>query len=282
MTAGGNILIGDYMKPASWYGPSKYSYISGDSDSAWNFSLGEISIFNRQEWTKTLPNVPGPGELDQDPSTLSITNPYYEGADYIPRYYAFHEGDTVPIYNKGSLYFDETTKTWRGDSEVPTTWDADLLSFADPGDTSDPYLYGLAGGQDAALSTISPKDGWISDWMYKVGLEYFEDEHTYADPIRLDGLFYTNNAIFSLTHRNSTMLGRMQLNGALVAADLGVMAPGLPSPGTAGTKLNVPNSPYAVGLQLNYDKRVKDMLNVSNPNQVQIKRTLWNPTMNFL
>lgn len=282
LTAGGNIMIGDYMKPASWYGPSKYSYISGDSDSAWNFSLGEISIFNRQEWTKTLPMVPGPGELNQDPSTWSLTNPYYEGVDYIPRYYAFHEGDTVPIYNKGNLYFDETTKTWRGDSEVPTTWNASLLTFADPTDSSDPYLYGLAAGQDAALSTISPKDGWISDWMYKVGLEYFEDEHQYGDPIRLDGLFYTNNAIFSLTHRNSTMLGRMQLNGALVAADLGVMAPGYYYPGGSGTKLNIPNSPFIVGLQLNYDKRVKDMLNVSNPNQVQIKRTLWNPTMNFL
>jgi len=37
-----------------------------------------------------------------------------------------------------------------------------------------------------------------------------------------------------------------------------------------------------VGLQLNYDPRVKSMLNVSNPNQVQIKRTLWNPTANIL
>lgn len=282
LTSGGNILIGDYIKPASWYGPSKYSYISGDSDSAWNFSLGEISIFNRAEWTKTLPMVPGPGEINNDPSTWSVVNPHYEGADYIPRYYAFHEDDSIPIYNKGNLYFDETAGAWHGDAEVPTTWNMSLLSVADPNDPSDPYLFGLAGGQDATISTISPTDGWITDWMYKVGIEYFEGEHEYGSPIRLDGLFYTNNAIFSLTHRNSPMFGRMRLNGALVAADLGVMAPGLYNSGGTGSSVNVPNSPWAVGLQLNYDKRVKNMLNVSNPNQVQIKRTLWNPTMNFL
>lgn len=282
LTSGGNIMIGDYIKPASWYGPNKYDYISGDSNSAWNFSLGEISIFNRAEWTKTLPMVPGPGEINKDPSTWSVVNPNYEGPDYIPRYYAFHEDDSIPIYNKGSLYFDETTKTWHGDSEVPTTWNMNLLSLANPNNPSDPYLFGLAGGQDAAISTISPKDGWISDWMYKVGIEYFEDEHINGMPIMLDGLFYTNNAIFSLTHRNSRMYGRMRLNGALVAADLGVMAPGLYNSGGSGSDVNVPNSPWAVGLQLNYDKRVKNMLNVSNPNQVQIKRTLWNPTMNFL
>lgn len=282
LTAGGNIMIGDYTKPASWFWPGKYDYINGNYNDYWNFTLGEISIFNRQEWTKTLPMVPGPGELGNDPSTWTIANPYYEGADYIPRYYAFHENNAVPIYNKGNLYFDETTKTWRGDSEVPTSWNPSLLSYANPTDPNDKFLFNLASGQDATVSTISPKDGWISDWMYKVGIEYFEGEHDAGEPIRLDGLFYTNNAIFSLTHRNSPMYGRMRLNGALVAADLGVMAPGLYNSGGTGTDVNVPNSPFAVGLQLNYDKRVKNMLNVSNPNQVQIKRTLWNPTMNFL
>ena len=73
----------------------------------------------------------------------------------------------------------------------------------------------------------------------------------------------------------------MHMNGALVAADLGVLVPGYYNPGGTGTSTNLPGSPYKVGLQLNYDKRVKDMLNVSNPNQVQIKRTLWNPMANI-
>jgi len=282
LASGGSIMIGDYTKPASWFGPSKYSYISGDSDSYWNFTLGEISLFNRQEWTKTLPMVPGPGEISQDPSTWTVANPFFEGADYIPRYYSFHDGDSVPIYNKGNLYFDPATETWHGDAEVAVTWDLNKLTLADPSDPNDPYLYNLANGQDATNENISPKGGWITDYMYKLSIEYFEDNRTFGQPMHLDGLVYTNNAIFTMVHRWSPMLGQMRLNGALVAADLGVLAPGYWNWGGIGTPANPPGSPFVVGLQLNYDKRVKTMLNVTNPNQVQIKRTLWNPTANIL
>ena len=44
----------------------------------------------------------------------------------------------------------------------------------------------------------------------------------------------------------------------------------------------MPGSPYQVGLRVNYDKRTKQMLNVDNPSQVVMKRTLWNPTANAL
>jgi hypothetical protein len=282
LAAGGSIMIGDYTKPASWFGPSKYAYISGDSDSYWNFTLGEISLFNRQEWTKTLAMLPAPGEISQDPATWTVANPFYEGADYIPRYYKFHDDDAIPIYNKGNLYFDPGTQTWHGDAEVAVTWDLSKLSLADPNDPNDPYLYNLANGQDATQETITPKDGWITDFMYKLSVEYFEDTRVFGQPMHLDGLVYTNNAIFTMVHRWSPMLGQMRLNGALVAADLGVLAPGYWNWGGIGTPANPPGSPFVVGLQLNYDKRVKTMLNVSNPNQVQIKRTLWNPTANIL
>ena len=277
LTSGGAIMIGDYTKPAVWFGPSKYSYISGDHDSYWNFTLGEIALFNRQEWAKTQQMLPGPGEIGQPADTWTVVNPDYMGSDYVPRYYAYHDDDSVPIYNKGNLYFDPTTKTWMGDEEVAMTWDFSKLSIADPNDPNDPYLY----VKDAVRQLISPADGWITDWMYKLSIEYFEDNRAYGDPMALDGLLYTNNAIFTLVHRWSPMMGSMTMNGALVAADLGVLVPGYYNPGGMGTDSNVPNSPYRVGLQLNYDKRVKTMLNVSNPNQVQIKRTLWNPMTNI-
>ena len=78
------------------------------------------------------------------------------------------------------------------------------------------------------------------------------------------------------------MAGRMILNGALVAAELGMLVPSVNNPPGFGTDVNVPGSTFAVGLQLNYDRRVKQMLTVTNPLQVQIKRTLWNPTANLL
>ena len=87
---------------------------------------------------------------------------------------------------------------------------------------------------------------------------------------------------FTIVHRISPMLGRMQVNGSLVAADIGMLAPGIYNPMGAGTDSNIPGSNFAVGLRLNYDKRVKNMLNIGNPFQVQIKRTLWNPTANVL
>ena len=77
------------------------------------------------------------------------------------------------------------------------------------------------------------------------------------------------------------MFGRMLVNGALVAADIGMLVPGIYDPYNVFGNQS-PLSKYAVGLQLNYDKRVKDMLNVKNPLQVQLKRTLWNPTANVL
>jgi hypothetical protein len=282
ISSGGNIIMGDYTKPASWFGPSKYSYITGDTDSAFNFTLGEIAIFNRAEWAKTLAMVPAEGEIENDPSTWTIVNPFYEGTDYAPRYYNYHEDDSIPIYNKGHLYFDPASNSWRGDAEVAAFWDFSLLSIADPTDPSDPYLYNLADGQDAVQQHISPEDGWITDWMYKLSIEYFEDTREFGEPMKVDGLVYTNNAVFTIVHRWGPMLGAMQLNGALVAADLGVLIPGYWNSDGIGTDENPPGSPFRVGLQLNYDSRVKNMLNVSNPNQVQIKRTLWNPTANIL
>ncbi len=284
LAAGGNIMIGDYSKPAAlqvdgtYVVPDKYAYVSGDSDGEWNFVLAELSLFNRAEWAKTQPFLPGPGE---DKASPTVPNPDYV-AGYVPRYYTFGEGDNVPIYNLGDIYFDATTGTWVGDEEVPLSWNLDMLSVADPDDTANPLLYNLDGTPKAVVRQLTPTDGWITDWMYKLSIEYFEDSRVLYDPMRLDGLLYTNNAIFSLTHRISPMAGRMVVNGALVCADLGLLAPGFPNPSGVGTKNNPPGSPYATGLQLNYDRRVKDMLNVANPWQVKIKRTLWNPTANMM
>ncbi|MDP6519524.1 MAG: hypothetical protein QF411_06465, partial [Planctomycetota bacterium] len=100
--------------------------------------------------------------------------------------------------------------------------------------------------------------------------------------MEIDGLLYTNNAIFGIVSRVGPMRGQLLVNGALVCADLGILAPSFYNPGGSGGANNVPGSPYAVGLRLNYDRRVKGMLNVTNPNQVVLKRTLWNPTVDVL
>ena len=118
--------------------------------------------------------------------------------------------------------------------------------------------------------------------MYKASVDYFSANRPAGLPLQIDALLYTNNAVFGIVNRATTMLGQMQVNGAIVCADLGLLVPGLKFPSGNGTAFNVPGSDYLIGLRLNYDRRVKGLLNVANPNQVEIKRTLWNPTSNIL
>jgi hypothetical protein len=200
--------------------------------------------------------------------------------DYTPRYYNFGPDDAVPVYNQGDIYYDPALETWLGDAEVPIYWDPSLLTIADPTDPSDPTLY-PSGGQAAVLKQLTPNGEWIADNLYKISIEYFEANRPYGKPMGIDGLLYTNNSIFSIVNRYTPMLGQMIVNGALVAADLGMLAPGVYDPWGLFPNRS-PLSNYAIGLQLNYDERVKQMLNVKNPLQVQLKRTLWNPTANLL
>lgn len=290
ITAGGNVMIGDYLRPSSlgidpvsgnftWNPPAPGEKVSGSSSSQgtgvgkWSFSLAEISLFNRGEWMKTQPTLPGPGGT-------TVANPHYVAVDpvtggpYLPRYYRYGPGDEIPIYNGGTLYYDPSHDNWVGDFEVPIEWDPSLVT--DAATLGTPFV----------VSEISPDGGWITDDMYKVSLDYFESIRPYG-PLQIDALLYTNNAIFGIVNRTvgnslSTMVGALQVNGALVCADLGVLAPGFKNPSGFGTWLNVPGSSYLVGLRLNYDKRLKNLLKVANPNQVELKRTLWNPTANIL
>lgn len=308
LAAGGNILIGDYLQPSLFDPHGQYDIVSGDSSGSFNFAIAELSLFNRGEWAKaqpllpglgedptnpstwtvvnpnnlTNPYLPGPGDNLADPSTWSVTNPNFD-ADWLPRYYNFGPGDEIPIYNLGELYFDPSTGTWHGDAEVPTAWDPDRISIWDPSDTTNPGLFDPStGAPRAVVSQLTSDQSWISDDMMKLAIENIEAQNSRHDPMEIDGLLYTNNAIFGIVHRQDEYRGQLLVNGALVAADLGLLAPGISYPSGTGTGTNPPNSPFKVGLRLNYDKRLRSELNVKNPNRITIKRKLWNPSANLL
>ncbi len=291
LTCGGNIMIGDYQRPAKlhwdwhWETPPKYATISGHPDTGdplvdeWNFALAELAIFNRDEWARTQPTLPdSPGEAD-GPTSEWGPNPLYD-PDHVPRYYGYGEETMIPIWNLGDIYYDADAGAWYSGHEVPIGWDTTMLSYADPTDPGDSFLFELDGTPKAAAYCLEPKGGWIADDIYKMAVEYFQDLRSWGDETLIDGLLYTNNAIFGIVNRDDPMLGRMVVNGALVCADLGVLTPGVRDPWN-WLPNHSPLSDYAIGLQLNYDARVKDMLNVVNPFQVQLKRTLWNPTANI-
>ncbi len=284
VTAGGNVLIGDFQRPAArqpdgtLVQPGQYDIISGNPDTGdpmvdqWSFALAEIALFNRGEWARTQEFLPGPGGMP-------VANPGHVPG-YVPRYYGYGEDTQIPIFNGGTQYFDPASGTWIG-PESPMAWDTTLLSYADPNDPLDPYLFHGDGSPKAVTTTLTHTGDWMDPDVYKLSVEYFEGLHPAGQPMAIDGLLYTNNAIFSIVYRNSDMAGRMTVNGSLVAADVGMLVPG-----KKDLMHNFPNhsplSNYAIGLQLNYDQRLKRMLNVRNPFQVQIKRTYWNPTANLL
>lgn len=291
LASGGNILIGDYLKPGENGGipPEQWDIVSGnanddgDAMGAWSFTLAEMSIFNRGEWAKTQPTLP---DINGDMQPNAFYDP-----NYMPRYYHFGDGDTIPIYNQGAVYFDPSTQTWIGDEEVPLSWDVDMLSMVEPGDLTSPYLYDQVNGNPIAMiSQVTPTGGWLTDHMQKLAVEFYETRRDFETPMMIDGLLYTNNSIFGIVTREENvngvlvenMRGQLIVNGALICADLGLLVPGFENPGGQGTSTNVPGSGYGIGLQLNYDRRVKGMIKVANPMQVTIKRTLWNPTANLL
>ncbi len=55
ITAGGNIVVGDYYRPAWGSG----SVTTGETTGSFNFTMDELAIFNRMEWMKTQPTLPG-------------------------------------------------------------------------------------------------------------------------------------------------------------------------------------------------------------------------------
>ena len=271
LAAGGNMMIGDYLDPSVFTQHPPNAIVDGNPTGAWNFTLAEISIFNRTEWAYTQETLP-------DHTGAQVPNPTYKGADYVPRFYQFGPGDTIPILNKGGLYFENGT--WHG-PETALDWDTSKLTLLDPSDTSNPLLYNqTTGAPRASVLQSTPNGGWLGDQVYENAIESWKSTLTPGSSVKIDGLLYTNNAIFGIVHRSDVMDGQLIVNGSLVCSDLGLLAPGKFSSGTQGTDANLPGSPYKIGLKLNYDERTKAMLNVQNPNQVTMRRALVTPQAN--
>lgn len=278
LTAGGNIIIGDFQRPATVQAdgtrvePGALEIIDGNPTDDWNFALAEMALFNRAEWAKTQPTLPGAnGTVVQNPG-------YIEG--YLPRYYGYGEDTIIPIYNRHGVHFDPATETWLG-FETALSWDPSHLTYADPNNPGDPILFDANGAPKAVTSTLAHTGGWMAPDVYKLSVEYFEGRRPQQTPMQLDGLLYTSNAIFSIVNRNTAYAGMMVMNGSIVAADLGMLVPGLKDADSHFPN-HSPVGKYAIGLQLNYDERLKNALDIDNPLQVQLKRTYWNPTANLL
>lgn len=351
IASGGNISVGDVFRP-SW---GANATVTGDTNGHFSFILDEMSIFNRMEWMKTQPTLPGePGmtqtgtktwtETHQPKKKVQVdvtkkvtkkvpdgfknvpkykwkwkkvghgkyakwkkvktivgykkvkkykwvttwettkqwkwvndgppivteksepiyswgvpqhTNPFYEGVDYLPRYYAYSGDTKFPIFNKDG-FFDPTTETWRSNKVAAQGWGKDKLTIVDQSDTTDPILYDANGKPKAVVSTIGTSEDWMSLATLR-GLVQGVMSKRAKGTVEIDATLYSNNGIFGVvTDRAApTMNGKMLINGGLVAADVGLLAP--------------------KGTQLNYDSRGRDLLDINDNSRLKITRLLWVP-----
>ena len=176
-------------------------------------------------------------------------NPEYRGANFIPRYYAFGEGDPVPIHNVEG-YFDPATQMWQTDERVEG-WDTSKLTLADASDPSDPTLYPV-GRPNAVISTLEPTAGWIDSDLLR---SMITDSLTSRDadkPLTVDGTLYSSNSIFGLVPNSSSegTTGALKFEGSVLGADVGLLGPG--------------------GTEILYDPRSQSVLDIRDETQLSI------------
>jgi hypothetical protein len=256
IASGGNVMVGNIFHPR-WGSGS----VTGNDDGSFSFIMDELAIFNRQEWTKTQSYLPGKNQDPTKPATWTVKNPLYEGPDYLPRYYQFTEGSTVPVFNRDG-WFDATSMSWKG-HEHPGRWGTDRLTYADTTNPADPLLYAADGTPKAAVYKLTGNEGWITDALLRSMLEGKLKSRDEDQPLEIDALLYSNNSIFGIIPektRADGLDGKLVLNGGVVAADIGLLAP--------------------KQIQIRYDKRVKSLIDIPSDTSLTIRRELWAPLPN--
>ena len=188
-----------------------------------------------------------------------LDNPYYVD-NYTPRYYSFAEGSTIPIFNKDG-YFDPATNQWKSDEYVGA-WDSSKLSYADVDDKNDPYLYDASGNPKAVVSTIAPTGGWITQEIMEKIVKQSHNGNG-DKTIEIDATLYSANSIMGAAPatKSPNTNGRLHVNGAIVAADVGILAPN--------------------GTQVNYDDRGARSLSITSDTGLTIERRLTAPLPNL-
>lgn len=162
-----------------------------------------------------------------------------------------NNGDPVYIYNKfdnsdgKGTYWNPSTKSWAGKEHI-SNYDLDKLTKLDPGN---PALSG------ATVVSLSSSNSWISPQTLKELWISDEASRISGKPFLFDGQLYTNNSIFALTRSSGKSQGKMTVNGAFVAADLGILVPG--------------------GLNLHYDARLKQFMKLKDDSKVFMDQVAW-------
>lgn len=107
------------------------------------------------------------------------------------------------------------------------------------------------------VSTLAPTAGWISDSLLRSLTEQQFSTRDSAEPFAVDAWLYSSNSVFGVIPPRGTpgVNGRMRVNGAVIAPDVGLLAPN--------------------GMDINFDRRGRNRLDVRSTTQLVIRRQLW-------
>ncbi|MBI4582583.1 MAG: hypothetical protein HY717_00925 [Planctomycetes bacterium] len=200
LSAGGNVLIGDYLTPKNGSLTSTASLMTGTSADGFGFTLSQLSLYNRREWQRTQSQLPGSG------GTMVANSTYTPG--YVPKYYAIQASNPIWAFIS-KVTWDDAKKSWIGSEHAGSF--TDLTSLAVP--------------VGALVSTLDPSSPWITPVQLKQFWIEDESQRASGDPFKIDGLIYTDNSVFALARGVSMTGGTMAINGALVARDTGILVP---------------------------------------------------------
>src|SRR5579862_394047 len=253
-----------------------------------NFTVEQMSYFNRNELMKVLKKLPtsDPTQASSYSGSAGVTNPNYD-PNYIPRFYSLYPYNAASPSTTPAQAFLYSGSAW---DPVNNHWNG----------TDDPHVYeymtpvdSMPAGSisDAAIqakNVINVHPDWISPTtMMRIlsdeannhvpviaDAEYGTSSNNYQVPDRrLDGVLYTNNAIFCVERQQSQYYnpstgkwskvaaktsGYMQVNGALVAPDTGILVTG------NGANNFTNDSSNRQAFLVNYDSRTKNPVVVNN------------------
>jgi hypothetical protein len=202
LAAGGNVLVGDYLTPKGGSLTTPTSLMNGLPSGGFGFLYSEMSIFNRREWQKTQPLLPGATKR-----SMVKNSTYIPG--YKPKYYVVQKGTPVYAFIKGS-YWNDATKNWIGPEHAGSIRDLTMVKLA-PG---------------AVTLPLNPTSNWIAPSQLKQFWIADEAKRVSGTALKFDGLVYTDNTAFALARGSSKSKGDLTINGALVARDTGILAGG--------------------------------------------------------
>lgn len=242
-----------------------------------NFTLFQLGMFNQLEYTKTLQKLPDYGDGNPynpknasayrvDNSPANNPNDSYD-PNYIPRFYSFYKYDaqnpkTNPVYVSTTGWQQSPDAGGNGGAwnVAEQRWDlirhsGDPVNFTDLADIPSSVQSPASLAKKVVLN-IHPD--WISP-STMMQIISSEELTRQSGTRRIDGLLYTSNALLAIERKLvqtydpvaniwsngiSKGGGNLQINGAVIAPDMGVI---------------VPDGQFNV----NYDQRVASLLKLS-------------------